>query len=80
MEDHHRLALLCGTLTAERDQLKVEKRTLQEQIRAMDHELSRLQLSAGLAGGGSDKTKARARVNRLMREVDKCIALLNKTQ
>ena len=39
-----------------------------------------MQLTAGLAGGSADKEKARARVNRLMREVDKCIALLNKPQ
>ncbi len=34
-----------------------------------------LQLAEGLAGGSRNREKARARVNRLMREVDKCIAL-----
>ena len=36
-----------------------------------------MQLAAGLAGDRRDKEKARTRVNRLMREVDKCIALLD---
>ena len=37
-----------------------------------------MQLTEGVAGGGRNRENARARVNRLMREVDKCITLLNK--
>jgi len=80
MEEHRRMAALCGKLTAERDALKEEKRTMEQRVRELDHELSMLHLSEGLAGGKADKEKARARVNRLMREVDKCIALLNKAE
>uniref|UniRef100_UPI0040577FF8 hypothetical protein n=1 Tax=Alistipes sp. TaxID=1872444 RepID=UPI0040577FF8 len=80
MEEHRKLGALCEKLTAERDQLKVEKRDLEVRVRELDRELSKVQLSEGLAGGKADKEKARARVNRLMREVDKCIALLNKPQ
>ena len=43
--------------------------------RELDADLARMQLTEGLAGGGRNREKARARVNRLMREVDKCIAL-----
>lgn len=78
MEEHRKMVALCGKLTAERDALKEEKRHLEERLRTMDHELERMQLSEGLAGNSANKEKARARVNRLMREVDKCIALLNK--
>jgi len=80
VDDHRKLAVLCGKVTAERDALKEEKRALEMKIRELDRELSKLQLADGLAGGNADKEKARARVNRLMREVDKCIALLNKPQ
>lgn len=79
MDDHRRLEGLCGELTAERDALRSEKRTLQERLQAMERELSNLRLSRALAGAG-DREQARARVNRLMREVDKCIALLSKAQ
>ena len=51
---------------------------LQERIRELDGELSRMQLTEGLAGESRNREKARARVNRLMREVDKCIALLGQ--
>ncbi len=78
MEEHRKMVSLCGKLTAERDALKEEKRKLEERVRSLDRELEKLQLGEGLAGKSADKEKARARVNRLMREVDKCISLLNK--
>ena len=37
-----------------------------------------MRLSEGLGGPAGDRDKARARINRLMREVDRCIALLSK--
>ena len=60
MDDHRRVSELCASLTAQRDALRAEKRS---------------QRAEGLAGGSRNREKARARVNRLMREVDKCIAL-----
>ena len=79
MDDHKRLSDQCAELTAQRDNLKAENRTLQERIRELDGELSRMQLTEGLAGG-RNRDKARARVNRLMREVNKCIALLGRPE
>lgn len=80
MDDHRRLTELCDELTAQRESLKAENRGLQERIRELDAELARMQLTEGLTGESQNKDKARARVNRLMREVDKCIALLGKAQ
>ena len=56
--------------------LRKENRALEERNRELDAEVARMQLTEGLAGGSTNRDKARARVNRLMREVDKCIALL----
>ena len=72
MGEHRDAVRLNRELTAERDALKAENRALKERIRALDAELARAQLAEGLAGG--------ARVNRLMREVDKCIALLRQPE
>lgn len=80
VEEHRKMQSLCEKLAAERDRLKEEKRSLESRVRDLDRELSKAQLSQGLAGDRANKEKARARVNRLMREVDKCIALLNKPQ
>lgn len=78
MADHRRLTVLCKETAAERDALRKENRDLQVQVKELGKELARKQLSQGLTGNAPDQTKAIARVNRLMREVDKCITLLNK--
>ena len=78
IEEHRRLKQACAELTAQRDTLLDEKRTLEARIRELDAQVARMQLVEGLAGGSRDRDKARARVNRLMREVDKCIALLER--
>lgn len=78
ISDHRRLSELCRELSAQRDTLKSENRSLQERIRELDGRLSRMELSEGLSGGSRNRERARARVNRLMREVDKCIALLER--
>lgn len=75
IEAHRRLETLCRALAAERDALKTANRSLEERVRELDGELGRMRLADGLAGGDGNREKARARVNRLMREVDKCIAL-----
>lgn len=80
MDEHARLDALCRELSAERETLKGANRSLEERLREVEGELARKQLTEGLAGGERDREKARARVNRLMREVDKCIALINKSE
>jgi len=80
IDDHRRLSELRAELEAQCSALKAENRSLQERIRRLDAALSRRQLAEGLAGEASDREKARARINRLMREVDRCIALLGSTE
>ncbi|WP_346699590.1 hypothetical protein [uncultured Alistipes sp.] len=79
IDDHKRLSKICDDLAAQRDAWRSEKRMLEERIRELEAEVARMQLAEGLAGSGTNREKARARVNRLMREVDKCIALLGQT-
>lgn len=76
VDDHKRLSGQCMQLAVQRENLRADNRALQERIRTLEAELSRKELTEGLAGAGPNREKARARVNRLMREVDKCIALL----
>ena len=73
MAEHAKLRGLC-------DRMKTEGDALQERVRSLEEELSCVRLAEGLAGGGRNRERARARVNRLVREVDRCIALLNRQQ
>ncbi len=78
IEDHKRLSRLNCELEEQRVKLVQQRRELQEQVSELNGELSSLRLSEALSGNGTDRDRARARVNQLMREVDRCIALLNK--
>lgn len=52
-------------------------RSLQEEAKADKEEIARLRLGSAFEKGSGDKSAARAQVNRLLREVDKCIALIS---
>ncbi len=78
ISEHSKLVDLCNDLSQERQNLKIENRTLQEKINLSNKELSQLRLTNSLMGDSKDKDKARAQINQLMREIDKCIALVSK--
>lgn len=66
-------------------QLKEKLLSLQEQLEKEQQIVSELKdknkilkLSVSLHGGEQDTQAARKRINELVREIDKCIALLNK--
>lgn len=75
-------------LREEVEKLQTARERLREENRRLDGENAELQrrlvvrdLAAGFAGEPTERhgaKTARTRVGRLMREVDKCIALLNK--
>lgn len=76
--DNSRLRDENAKAVAQRDKLKDENRHLAGQIAELEKRINILELKDGFSGGGANAKVARARVNRLMREVDKCIALLNR--
>jgi hypothetical protein len=72
--------------------LKAENQNLKEQVsRLVDSfdeksqllqktqaELQRVRLARGLAGNPEEASRAKAKLGSLMREIDRCIALLNE--
>ena len=77
---HEKLEADYAQVCKERDDLRAEVREQQEQLRDLKAEVQRLRLAESLGGNATDKAKSRARINLLLREVDKCIALLAKAQ
>jgi predicted nucleic acid-binding Zn-ribbon protein len=76
--EHRKLRGEYDRVWQQAEKTRAENRQLREQVALMERRIGQLELQQGMEGGSGDKKKARARVNRLMREVDKCIALLNK--
>ncbi len=52
-------------------------RSLQEQLRKAKAETKKASLHAAIAGSVSNKAAARSHINRLLREVDDCIAMVS---
>ncbi|MBR6655677.1 MAG: hypothetical protein IKL20_03615 [Alistipes sp.] len=52
-------------------------RGLQEQLREAKAEAEKASMHAAIAGSISNKTAARAHINRLLREIDNCIAMVS---
>ena len=75
---HEKLEADYASVCKERDELKGQLREQEKQIRELKAEVQRLRLAESLGGNATDKAKSRARINLLLREVDKCIALLTK--
>ena len=75
MEEHGKAVSQRNALNAECLTLREENRRLQERIKELESELTLAHLNAGLSGDASSRKRARARINRLMREVDRCIAI-----
>jgi uncharacterized protein YlxW (UPF0749 family) len=82
--ENRRLRGEVEKLESARERLREENRRLATENAGLERRLVVRELAAGFAGGdgqGLDRRgvkTARARVNRLMREVDKCIGLLSK--
>jgi hypothetical protein len=47
-------------------------------LQKMQAELQRVRLARGLAGSPEEASRAKAKLGSLMREIDRCIALLNE--
>lgn len=80
-----KLIALHQTVKAERQLLMEEKAHLTEQINILSisnqdltKKIEDLKFAKSLAGAGEDSHEAKIKINRLVREIDKCISLLNK--
>ncbi len=69
----------------ERDSLLQEKIELLEKIdiiteekRELEHRYNSLKVSKVIAASNIEATEAKERINKIMREIDNCVALLNK--
>ncbi len=84
-ENLDKLIGLHQTMKAECQMHIEEKKRLQEQIHLLttsNQDLSKkvedFKFAKSLVGGDEDSHEAKIKINRLVREIDKCISLLNK--
>ena len=80
-----RVLELYSSRKSENEQLLKQNRELEEKIRLdqekikeIEGKYNKLKISKALIASSSDVHDAKLKVNRLVREIDKCIALLNR--
>ncbi len=76
--DNRRLREECAKVRRASETVRADNNALQERIGELERRLGVLELSASMGGNAQQRKLARARVTRLLREVDRCIALVNK--
>ncbi|HOK37824.1 MAG: hypothetical protein WHW07_07895 [Bacteroidales bacterium] len=84
-ENIHRLILLYNESVEENKKIKTELNNKTEKITLLERELSdlktkyeKLKLAKTIEGTISETGDAKQKLNRIIREIDNCIALLNK--
>ena len=78
--DHERISQMCRQLTQEREALRAEQHRLKERIHEQEQTIKRFELANAMRGDDGNVERARARVNSLLREVDRCIAAIKHEQ
>lgn len=66
-----------ASLRKKSEEQNTKIRTLQEQLRDSKAQTAKIAAREAMAGSVSNRAAARAQINRLVREVDKCIAMVS---
>jgi len=72
------LKIKINGLKNENEVLKLKLQSDNEKIRELETKYERLKLSGALLGGGENAIEAKRKINELVREIDRCVALLNR--
>ncbi len=60
------------------EELRVVLRERDNKIKDLESRYERAKLSGALLGDGENATEAKRKINELVREIDRCVALLNR--
>jgi chromosome segregation ATPase len=65
-------------LTKENDTLKRYLQERDEKVKELEIKYERIKISGALMGEGGSALEARQKITELVREIDRCVALLNR--
>ena len=65
-------------ISAENKELKDRIRQTEQELSELKNKYNTLKIAKSLTASSEDKHDARIKVNKMVREIDKCIALLNR--
>jgi chromosome segregation ATPase len=65
-------------LTKENDTFKRYLHERDEKVKELENKYERIKISGALMGEGEGAIEAKQKINELVREIDRCVALLNR--
>jgi predicted nuclease with TOPRIM domain len=77
-ENHATLKAENANLSERNAELEAKLREVSEEKRVLQKDYDRIKLAKTLVSSTGDKAEMKFRVNEMVREIDKCIALLNR--
>jgi len=78
LDKYTALRLQCENLKSENEAAGKLLQEREEKIKELEIKNERIKLSGALLGEGEFATEARKKVTELVREIDRCVALLNR--
>lgn len=78
MAEHDKALAENGELLRQKTKLAEENKQLKQTVASLQRRIGVLELGSSLTGTAADTKRARARINQLVREIDRCIALMNR--
>ena len=67
-----------GNLRNVNEELKIDLQERDRRIKELELKYERVKLSGALLGEGENAAEAKRKINDLVREIDRCVALLNR--
>ena len=78
VSEHEKLVEMAAGLKTELSEVRKQLAEKNEEVKGLQARYERAKFSGAILGGGEDPVAARKRVSELVREIDKCIALLDR--
>jgi phage shock protein A len=78
VSEHEKLRELAADLKNELSVVRQQLAEKNEEVKELQTRYERAKFTGAVLGNGDDAAKARKRVSELVREIDKCIALLDR--
>ena len=78
VSEHEKLVELSAGLKNELAEVKRQLAEKNEEVKELQTRYERAKFSGAMLGSGEDAAAAKKRVSELVREIDKCIALLDR--
>jgi wobble nucleotide-excising tRNase len=78
VSEYEKMVELTATMKDELSAVKQQLAEKNEEVKELQTRYERAKFSGAILGSGEDAVTARKRVSELVREIDKCIALLDR--